>query len=333
MNRKKNIAGILGFGLVSLAVWTVPESDRGARETHSRATEEGVANDVGDGAATVEIGRPVPARQAFGISDDVVEIPIFISNDLAQSVSFEFDEPNLRLHTAERGEGSSVPDELHSVGFSTAYRVIEVAPAGRSHAFYVNGTARNGDDVLELWEVSVGTGGRFVTPAAVPQPLGTPSPPYAVAGDVLGGFYASPSTRSGATTVARTELYRGQELGAWRALAADPEGRFVLVVAGAKLFRIDVATELAPPVELPTSFAAMDRVEYVFIRELASISTRTLVLIATPDFASSTLWYLAFDAENDGHFELPGVVLDEAAYSGGDLLEESAWSADFVEFL
>ena len=285
------------------------------------------SNELATRAATPHASAPFSGSRT-------AEVTIFANDDLIQSVSYDPGARDITFHSAGRAPGSP-GYELTSARFATSYRIHKIASGGQSHTFYVNGHARNGDDVLELWEVAVRSGGHYASRTAAPQPLGTPSAPFGVTPGIVGGVYRAPSGE--AVAVERTELFRGSQLGVFRGVAADPEGRCVFAMAGGALYRIEIGPTLIAPVEVITGFSDIAEVAYVAIRQLAATGERTLVLTRPSGIDEvvggfiDVLRCLAFDPDNDGHFSFPGTVHDEATYSEAGLLERTGWSSNYVE--
>lgn len=283
-----------------------------------------------DGAGTHE-SVEAPIRFSTASSTAKAEEPIFVSNDLVQSVLYDAGERDLEFRAAERAPGSWDLVDAPPAIFSTSYVVKKIVPSGQAHSFFVNGRSRDGDDVLEQWDIDVGQGGRFATRPGGPTPIGTPSAPHSLTTGILGETYTQPSGRPRATAT-RTELYRGSDLGTLLGIAADPNGRFLLIVAGGALYRLDLGGAYGAPVEIDTGFSAIDSAVYVSIRELAATGDRAVVITALRPPGEGVWRYLMLDADNDGHFELPGFTYDQAGWSTLGLLDQEAWSQNYVEY-
>ena len=265
-------------------------------------------------------------------------VQLSVNADLTTGAEFTPLEPGLTFHVAETSQDGLT--DRSSIYFSTSYKMKLIAPTGQSHKFFVSGLARNGDSILEYWEIKAAVGSTVATAAADPAPLGVSSPSTSYTVQVIGGTYLSPDARVHAGIAERLELFRGSHLQHIRGVAGDPDARYALAMAGGNLYRFDVSSELAAPVEIDTHFEFLDRVDQeIFIREFAASGARSLLLPASgmplstgPD---QPFYCLAFDQDNDGHFEFPGALLDTAAFVQLGLLtipghQGSGWSTDYV---
>lgn len=124
--------------------------------------------------------------------------------------------------------------------------------------FAVLGTARNGDAVIERWTVSLPTGSPVLTRWTLPPPGQRIAGPLGATVSSVGGTFVPLSGREGVPSVSREELYRGSELGDVVGIHADPEAKFLWLLAaefpdgaggslGGGLVRIDLVDPTLPP--------------------------------------------------------------------------------------
>ena len=112
---------------------------------------------------------------------------IYLDEDLQQDVNYEPNGRTVQLASYERTTDGSDFDEFTTT-WSTSFDVKQILHVGSSHAFVVVGAARNGDVVIERWNVEVLDGGRFGSRDQFSATTGTPY----LAGPVIQGI-AGPS--------------------------------------------------------------------------------------------------------------------------------------------
>lgn len=260
---------------------------------------------------------------------------LYYSNDLIQLAKFTLGEENVRFQSSERQPGDKIPTLTYSVEFGTSYDVIDVISGGQSHLLYVVGVGRGGSVIVERWEIEEQAGAYYAERPLTAQLVGRPlaSPP--IAQGILGGQWVYPPNRSGSVTANRSEVYRGTDFEGVLSAAADPDGRFVILLAlqspsVRELYRVDSTANPSPPVLLAdaSSFDAIGRAQFVYLRELV---TGERVVVVEAFGAPVSKRCMLFDLGNDGLFDPPFVV-DNDQWIGFGFNKDSMWSTDFVTY-
>jgi hypothetical protein len=309
------------YGLRVLASESQPSKKSSMVSSIAKAVEKP------DGPAGIGV---VVEGGAPGLEPKTNASMIFMNNDLVQAIGYEPFEKNITFYSAERDPSAAIAEEQTKANFSTAYEVKKIVHAGQANVFYVNGVGRGGADIIEEWNISVIAGAYFATLSGSAQPIGTPTPLRAIDTGILGDIWTAPIGRTDSIVATRTELYRDGSLGDIRGIVADPDGRFILFLAGASLYRLDIGPTLTTPVEVLTAsdFPEIFRADFVEI--IGFSPSRIVLVIAIPGngFASSRAWIT--DADNDGLFDGPPVIFDGPTWTAlgfADLLGE-----DFIHF-
>ena len=205
--RRVGLAGAILVGLLAL--------ERLRRE----AAPEGATSSPEHGsAASSELGLNAP-EFSFGVWWDFGE----------RARSFEFGRVELDPHTGR------------SLSSRTQYAVdfdIEAVACRPNGEVFVGGSDSSGQTILERFRFPSCPGG-YVTdmPTYAPEPgVGQPDV-LALRASIFGAEFARPSERDCAAAE-RERIYAGGELAGLSGLVAEPEGRFVLAVAGGALYRV-----------------------------------------------------------------------------------------------
>lgn len=145
-----------------------------------------------------------------------------------QGIQWIEGEKDLSVLTREQSPGSGAWTEHESV-YSAAFS-ITAATARGSDEFYVAGfNGRTGNTIVQQWEVSEEPGALYARlTKASPALLGTPASVASLQQGVNAPF--RPPAQRNPRPLVRTELYRGPLYDGVSVIAADPEGRFVLLV-------------------------------------------------------------------------------------------------------
>lgn len=146
---------------------------------------------------------------------------IWLSPEVYSSVD-RVDDSTIRLALDINNplDSSGALDTKVHFDWSVSYDLFDAAGGVGPHEFVVGGIARNGDLVLEHFDLEMPDGAQVVVDTA-----STP-PSVSIAG---GGSYLPPSMRAAANPPVRRELYRGSALGVDVAFANDPQRRFTYV--------------------------------------------------------------------------------------------------------
>ena len=109
---------------------------------------------------------------------------------------------------------------------------------------YLAGASANGETIIERWDLPPQRGGYHTSRTTAPQGVGRPAALSELVGRLVGLVYLPPERRE-PLVPQRTAVFRGELPGAMRAMAVDPEGRFLLVLTeGGELLQL---TDLTSP--------------------------------------------------------------------------------------
>ncbi|MEW6073716.1 MAG: hypothetical protein AB1726_14120 [Planctomycetota bacterium] len=201
-----------------------------------------------------------------------------------------------------------------TVSYSTSYAVRAV-DARISHELYVAGQLSSGIWILERWRITPATGEYYSSrPAAtggVGAPFTTPSTDFLI----KGGTYRPPSQRQTMLSL-RSELWSGLGLSTITSMAADPDGRFLLILddQAGKVFRVKVQQSAL----LEALYTAAELPDLVYAIGFGVYQHTVLgrvyeVNIGNPR-RTTTFTILLVDNDNDGDFDAE-LVYDEATYA------------------
>ena len=127
----------------------------------------------------------------------------------------------------------------------TSFGVKRVSAIDAS-TFFVAGTSRRGETVIERWNYPPQDGAWF-TDTPSPSVQGVPSALTAPVVSLHGTAWIKPSERAAQAPARRTEIYEGSEIGSVWELLPDPEGRFLLVVEKGTNSVFQVFTDTSTP--------------------------------------------------------------------------------------
>lgn len=152
--------------------------------------------------------------------------PIWLSEEVNSKVQIPASRVvNLKIDINDPFTDSSEYVYHLSFSWTVSYKVKSISPGLGPHGFTVYGVARNGDSVIERFELTPVEGSYFL-----PVPSSGPalSTPMSISG---GGVFLPPSEREDFGPPLRVELYRGPSLGDDLVLANDPYRRFTYAVS------------------------------------------------------------------------------------------------------
>lgn len=259
-------------------------------------------------AAFLTLAQPLPA------ADDPIEPPslaTFVSDELLQSVEVGPGGRRIVVRDVERHGGVEY-EATRTLDLPFALRLLDSRWA---HELYLLGVDDEGREVLERWVLRPPAGAIVVLRPAPAGPIGTPAPlDVEVRTAVRGGRFLPPDQREAAAPVERTVLARGIGGGQSRDLLVEPEGRFVLLLAGdGTLLRIPCPAAGEEPGE-PRPIASPS--DHPLLRE-----ARDLHLYLDPGLGrilgveSPQGGLLEFvDGEADGIFDAPTLHPDGTAW-------------------
>lgn len=215
--------------------------------------------------------------------------------------------------------------------YSASFEITDVR-SRRADEFYLAGVARNGDDVIEKWEVVPVPGGYVALRPPATTAIGITAVSSTTSVTIVGGQFVRPQDRTTAPSVFRTEVYRGQGFGGVSAMAVDPEGRFLLILASQdkSLYRLSLLDNSPPSV----LYTAGDDPHFVAVDSIGPLQHETqgrMYLFESfdgPVFQARRS--LMSDSDNDGIPEgITSYTLGEYEAAGyiGDV-----WVDDFYDY-
>jgi len=230
----------------------------------------------------------------------------------SEEISQVIDQPDLKTIQVRTVDHTATPPSVTNFTYSSSFTVTSIAAKGQDD-FYIAGYARNGDLVIEHWEIesqdgAIATGWQSSGPA----PIGQPSVPAAPISTVTGGTYIPVFQRTGEPSVLRTEILRtNQFLIQNNAFGVDPEGRFLLLITdSSQLYRVDLVDPPTPPILLLDSnslwtlpfIKGMVRIQVSGIGRIWVLGPPEILPSPVLGIDQHVLTYL-YDADNDGLFE------------------------------
>lgn len=244
------------------------------------------------------LAEPLPHRRGAR--------PVFHSDSLHQSVRYSPGQRRVQILRSERNPETeqwepSVQD------LRTTFDVTAVDGRTADDLFVAGGT-ESGEVVIERWSLGPVAGAWSATLPNAGTALGTPVATSPLVERLVGGSYLSPEERPAAPALTRTELYRDPLPGGVRALQADPDGRYVLVLDGAGVVHQLEARPGARPWPL---CGAIDDAAWITVRHHELLGRVYHVETWAPWPWSRIAVFV--DADNDGLLDL-GVELERAAY-------------------
>lgn len=204
--------------------------------------------------------------------------------------------------------------------FSTSFEVTDFA-AVSGHVFFVVGKD-GADDVIEFWTVRPPTGAYLASrPLSTDTPIGDPvvTPPLVV--QVVGGVYLEPVPARRHHTVSRRAVYTGQDLGGVRAVAGDPDGRFVLALGQGNpgLYRITTVGGSVEQLLDAATLPFLARANHIHVVRDETLG-RGYIIGGAGDINGLTA-VIAVDVENDGILDYTE-LLDEEDYHASPFVND-----------
>ncbi len=208
--------------------------------------------------------------------------------------------------------------------YPIAYQFVS-ACARHANEFYVCGFTQDGDAVVERWEISPEQGGYNTVRELSGSHVGTPAPLSGV-NLAIRGMFQPPEERIHEPPV-RTTLYQGPDLREIRSMAVDPEGRFLLILADHKIFRIE-DIQFTPTVVLVHDSDQIPELEYVSrVSVMLHATEGRIYRLYSNREAPSLVDVVLRDPDNDGLFDTWDVLTREEYQSAyGD---PSVWLDDY----
>ncbi len=243
------------------------------------------------------------------MESDATDGYLVTNNDDILQIILQPDLKTLRVKTMDK---TVSPVAVQQFTYTTSFTVTALAARAQDDLF-VAGTARNGDLVIEHWLIDTQTGA-VLTGWSSPGPgaIGQPSPPPAPTSTIVGGTYVPVAQRTGEPSVERVELLRVAHPSVrTNAMAADPEGRFLLFVTeDSSLYSLDLTDPDALPVLLHDATSlwtlpavtSMKRFDVTGVGRVWSLGP-AVFLIDPADGAEKFVIAYLYDADNDGVFD------------------------------
>lgn len=213
----------------------------------------------------------------------------------------------VRLERAHEGQAFERSENWESAH----YLFTAVASRLGGQVAYVAGIREDGSCVVERWITEPREAGWSVALATPPAPpLGTPTGPAELVYEVAHAEEWQPlrSGQSGLGPVARSTVFT-TPAGPITAMAADPEGRFLLYydLGLGTLFQRDLLAPDAPPTAIapPSTGPGLDQVGSLELFDVEGEGRKCLVSrsYGQPDDVGQESFLVLHDAENDGLFE------------------------------
>jgi len=238
------------------------------------------------------------------------EYPLFVSTELSQGVWYQPSGTVVTVNTTEYDPANGAFVDS-SVQYATSYKVNFVT-ARIPNELYVFGTKRNGDDVIEKWDLEEIPGAWVASRPPSALPIGTPDPSFPVFSLTLsGGSFIDPGSRIASPVGAREEIYLGSALGGVLYAAVDPDGRFLLVLdaAAQRLVQVPIDGSSAPSVLFDsTSIPEIVEMGCIAPRHEASLGRMYIMTTSRRDDSlgpesAYDARIVFFDYDNDGNLD------------------------------
>ena len=297
----------------------------------------------GVGLAVCSCGRPSSAptedvmsvssaeRTSLGQGTITPTHPLFMSASLARKATVSWSGKGFSLDSSEI-DPVSLEKYQSSQWHSVSFEIVTIV-ARTANELYIAGSAPNGMDVIERWTITPVEGEFFADRAIAQTPIGTPAATAPTVVSASGGTFFPPASRAPQRQPSKSMIFTGADLGGIRSLAVDPDGRFVLVLAGSgprRLYRIENEAGSSPVVLFDSSTDAfMAFADYIKVQEHATLG-RAYFLDSLSGNAPGVFVTLLFDHDNDGIFDAWNSYTPEsyaaAGFSGG------VWTADYLNY-
>ena len=251
--------------------------------------------------------------------------PIWLSEEVSSKV--QIPEPravNLKIDINDPLTTSSEYVYHLSFSWTVSYNVRSVSPGLGPHCFTVYGVARNGDSVIEMFELTPVEGSYFMPVPSLGPAL---SIPMSIAG---GGVFLPPTERDDFGPPLRVELYRGPGLGADLVLANDPYRRYTYAVSrsAAQFWYIPWDEDLVPTQYLLGSDQALlHDVSSMRVQRHVSEGDKLRVWRRNRQTGIDSFLLLS-DYDSDGLFDAHEHIVSRAMYKAVGY--PGLWEKDYV---
>jgi hypothetical protein len=214
-----------------------------------------------------------------------------------------------------RAQRALVADEwtTHKQTLSVSFVITAFAWRNGGDEIFLAGLKRDGSTIIERWRFEVPDGAREVRYPGAPPAIGTPQPAYVPALGMHGNTTSLiPTNWRQPITPTRVVLWESSA-GPITAMAADPEGRYLLIWNhSAKLLqRLPLVEDpVANPISATTLYSAtshplLDKVGDIEVRDFGTEGRKFLLRRNTSQVGTITTerYTVIADTNNDGNFE------------------------------
>ena len=168
---------------------------------------------------------------------------LYIGKNLIRKATWSSLSTEWELISRERSDGPYGDEwSTNRQTYSCSFKIVDISSRSATD-FLICGEARNGDDVLELWELVDPQGSYSATRTVALTGVGTPASPTLTTPFIPGGVYIPPSARTAIPLPQKTELFRG-DLGGVLCGLLEMDGRYLMVARSS----YPELVQLLPPV-------------------------------------------------------------------------------------
>ena len=243
--------------------------------------------------------------------------PTGLGGNYRNSISFKEAGHTITRLLWERANASS-PWEKSETEYTVSYEITAVAYREGGDVLYVAGIQETDcSDVIERWTFSPLNGSLTLRSALSPTtsppvgPIGTPSSSLVMVPGVVGtGGYVSPPQRGTPRSPQRRVIYQSTGFGHVRSMAADPEGRFLLVQSHqtSEVYQLNLlgTAPLVPQLIVsPSTIPSLTLLRRIQVYDVAAAGGRAYILSAphNDQIAADAPWAILKDPGNDGVFD------------------------------
>lgn len=268
--------------------------------------------------------KPPFARKGSSVSSspERFERPLWLSHEVRSrairvadgvvGLKLEWDDPLLT--------GNDLTEHVQ-YNWSVAYEVSDVAGSLGPHEFVVWGLARNGDVVVEHFDLTPPVGAHYIPDTTSSLPT------FSIVG---GGSYLPPSERTAASPPVREELYRGGALGQDVLVANDPNRQYSYIISRdlEGLHCVNWANGSVTECDLGADKALLSSAQSANVQAHSTEGNKLKIVLGINDVDAD--YILLSDYDGDGLFDGHQVV-DAQGYSL--LGYPQLWSNDYVVHL
>jgi hypothetical protein len=241
--------------------------------------------------------------------------PTGTSNSIANGVAWDGGEKRLEVVIQEKvpSTGEWIKEQYL---YSTSYHVLDVDARLAGQVLYVSGIQldRDGEytDIIEEWTFPAATGSYAATFSGGTTTVGTPRASFAGTAALVGGTYLAPSERNpGPQPIPdKRVLWSERSSGHFNCIAADPEGRFLLLhnYTTGDVLSLDLLSSATGPtlVMAAAQVPALSSSRSIMLHDVPNIGRICRLYPVGPagtNWLSTAPAVILLDAQNDGQFE------------------------------